>query len=265
MPQIVVKSCLLLIFVIIVCCGIYPLALWSVGETFFPFQANGSLLRGVDNNFVGSKLIAQAFTRDEYFHPRPSAAFYNPTASASSALSPSNYALRDRVARMIGPVVTYSRGPKAGQPVAPDIIAWFKGDTFKGHPHILAQWASMYPILAAKQGKMPIADSDVPSIFFDMWRQDHPDVELQNVPGDWVTTSASGLDPYITLKNAEFQLDRVAAKWAADLKRDPVILRAEIEQILKNNAQAPFYGLIGENIVNVLEVNIELNKKYRAS
>ena len=54
-----------------------------------------------------------------------------------------------------------------------------------------------------------------------MWLQEHPHAELQDVPGDLVTASASGLDPHITLQNAEYQLDRVAAKWAADLKRDP--------------------------------------------
>ncbi|MFC5431382.1 potassium-transporting ATPase subunit C [Paraburkholderia denitrificans] len=72
------------------------------------------------------------------------------------------------------------------------------------------------------------AGSDVQSIFFDMWRQDHPDVALQSVPGDFVTASASGLDPDITLANAMFQLDRVAGAWAKDTKRDPAMVRAEI-------------------------------------
>ena len=46
-----------------------------------------------------------------------------------------------------------------------------------------------------------------------------------DVPGDMVTTSGSGLDPHITLENAEYQLDRVASKWAADTKRDPAEVR----------------------------------------
>ncbi len=108
------KSVLLLIFGVAITCIIYPFVLWVVGQTLFPFQANGSILNGPDGKPVGSKLIAQPFTKDEYFQPRPSAASYDASASASSALAASNYALRDRVARSLGPVVTYKSGPNAG-------------------------------------------------------------------------------------------------------------------------------------------------------
>jgi K+-transporting ATPase ATPase C chain len=57
-------------------------------------------------------------------------------------------------------------------------------------------------------------------------------------------------------------LDRVAAKWAADLKQDPGTVRQEIEQILQKNAAAPFNGLAGEKFVNVLEVNLVLRKRF---
>ena len=95
-----------------------------------------------------------------------------------------------------------------------------------------------------------------------MWRQDHADADLQDVPGDLVTASGSGLDPNITLANAEFQLDRVAAKWADNTKRDAGVVRKEIDQILQNNVSAPFGGLAGEKLVNVLEVNLELCQRY---
>ena len=66
-----------------------------------------------------------------------------------------------------------------------------------------------------------------PPIFFDMLRQDHLDVALNDVPGDLLTASASSLDLDITLTNAEFQLDRVAAKWADHKKRDAANVRQE--------------------------------------
>jgi potassium-transporting ATPase KdpC subunit len=330
------KSVLLLSMTVVLVCGIYPAVVWLIGRFFFPFQAEGSLLTGPNGQVVGSKLIAQPFTKDEYFQPRPSAASYDASASASSTLAPSNYALRDRVARTLGPIVKYRSGPKAGQLVAPDIEAWFQQDRYQGQPGIVAQWADLhnglatawvnadpthgtyvdswtkahptvvadwikgnastprpqaadlavvffenfskeypgrFPSAATETGAdgktqttiEPVKDgSDIQSIFFDMWRQDHPDADLQDIPGDLVTTSGSGLDPNITLQNAEYQLDRVAAKWAADTKRDPSVIRSEVDQMLQTSAKAPFGGLAGEKLVNVLEVNLELRNRYGA-
>ena len=81
------KSLWLLAITVVLCCLIYPLAVWAIGQTFFPFSANGSMVNGPDGKPVGSLLIAQPFTKDEYFQPRPSAASYDASASSSSALS----------------------------------------------------------------------------------------------------------------------------------------------------------------------------------
>src|SRR5208337_1970822 len=113
------KSFLLLIFGVAITCIIYPLVLWVIGQTLFPFQANGSMVKGPDGKLVGSLLIAQPFTKDEYFQPRPSAVSYDASASGSSSLAPTNYTLRDRVARAIAPVARYASGPQAGQVVGP--------------------------------------------------------------------------------------------------------------------------------------------------
>src|SRR6202050_875605 len=115
------KSALLIGITVVVVCGFYPGVLWVIGQTMFPFAANGSIIHDDKGNVIGSLLVAQAFTKDEYFQPRPSAASYDATASTSSALAASNYALRDRVARVIGPEALYRNGPKAGQLVGPDI------------------------------------------------------------------------------------------------------------------------------------------------
>ncbi len=282
------KSLVLIGVSVVIVCGIYPGILWVIGQTVFPFQANGSIVRDAEGKVIGSTLVAQPFTKDEYFQPRPSAASYDATASTSSGYAPSNYALRDRVARVIGPIATYASGDKKGQLVAPDVEAWFQADKAGGNPHIVAQWADAHNSIAQAwvtgdpthsayvdawskahgavvqdwikknpatpqpkssdlavvffetfsnehPGMFPSSvtttgadgksvttiepvktGSDIQSIFFDMWRADHPDVALNDVPGDLVTASASGLDPDITLENAEFQLDRVAAKWADD-------------------------------------------------
>src|SRR5260221_13707100 len=117
------KSIVLLLFSVVICCVIYPCVVWVIGQVFFPFQANGSLVKGPDGTVVGSRLIAQPFTKDEYFQPRPSAASYDASASAASTYAASNYLLRNRVAGTLGPIVNYKSGSKAGQLVAPDIEA----------------------------------------------------------------------------------------------------------------------------------------------
>src|SRR5208282_2337832 len=148
MSRYISKSLWLLAFAVVICCVIYPLVVWAIGQTFFPLTANGSMVNGPDGKPVGSLLIAQPFTKDEYFQPRPSAASYDASAGTSSALAASNYTLRNRVATTLGPIVKYKSGPKAGQLVAPDIEAWFQQDQAGGQPHIVAQWADAHNSLA---------------------------------------------------------------------------------------------------------------------
>ena len=59
---------------LLLCCVLYPLTLWAIGQSVFHHQADGSLLNGADRQPVGSRLIAQSFSGDEFFQPRPSAA-----------------------------------------------------------------------------------------------------------------------------------------------------------------------------------------------
>jgi K+-transporting ATPase ATPase C chain len=68
----------------------YHFFLLGIGRVIFPSQAEGSLIRRADGTVVGSSLIAQAFTQDGYFHPRPSAVDYNAASTGGSNYGPSN-------------------------------------------------------------------------------------------------------------------------------------------------------------------------------
>ena len=70
--------------------GGYNVFLWAVGRVAFPAQAEGSLIRRSDGTVVGSRLIAQKFTRPQYFHPRPSGVDYNAASTGGTNYGPSN-------------------------------------------------------------------------------------------------------------------------------------------------------------------------------
>jgi K+-transporting ATPase ATPase C chain len=78
----------------------YPLAITGISELAFPYQANGSLVTDKTGHVIGSALLAQPFAKDEYLHPRPSAAGngYDPTSSGGSNYGPLNPALATRIA-----------------------------------------------------------------------------------------------------------------------------------------------------------------------
>ncbi|MGZ3403224.1 MAG: potassium-transporting ATPase subunit KdpC [Phenylobacterium sp.] len=79
----------------------YPLAITGVAKVAFPYQAAGSLVKDAKGQVVGSALIAQPFAKDEYLHPRPSAAGangYDTTSSGGSNYGPLNPDLAKRIA-----------------------------------------------------------------------------------------------------------------------------------------------------------------------
>jgi K+-transporting ATPase ATPase C chain len=78
----------------------YPLLITGIGAIAFPYQAGGSLIFDKGGHVVGSALMAQGFAKDEYLHPRPSAAGkgYDPTSSGGSNYGPLSADLAKRVA-----------------------------------------------------------------------------------------------------------------------------------------------------------------------
>ena len=178
---------LLAVFTVLV--GIaYPLFVTGVAQVAFPDQADGSIVT-VDGEAVGSSLLGQVFTGDEYFESRPSAAGdgYDGTSSSPSNLGPSN----------------------------PDLLA-----------------AVDERAVAYRERNGLAGDAEVPV--------------------DAVTASASGLDPHISVANARLQAERVAA--ARDLPVEDVIA------LVDEHTDGRTLGFLGEEGVNVLELNLALDR-----
>lgn len=174
------------IFTMLVCCGLYTLLIYGIGQAITRHTAEGSLITDAQGKVVGSELIAQKFTRPEYFWPRPSASDYNAAGTAGSNLSPTNPKLRERALEIIGAIDATPENP---------------------------------------------------------------------VPADLVTASGGGLDPNITLEAARYQAKRVAD--ARGLSEE------EITGIIENHALKTGGMLTPEPLVNVLLLNIDLDRKAK--
>ena len=99
------KAVLFTVATIVVLGGGYNLLLIGIGRIVFPAQAEGSLIRRADGTVVGSRLIAQKFTKAEYFHSRPSGVDYNAASTGGTNYGPSNpdhlRAVRERLEAVI--------------------------------------------------------------------------------------------------------------------------------------------------------------------
>lgn len=171
------------IVLLIIVSGIYPVAVWAVGQLAFRHQTNGSLIVR-NGTVIGSELIGQNFTNARYFHPRPSAAGkngYDPTNSGGTNYGPTSAKLRDQIAEAI--------------------------QRFDVH---------------------------------------------SNVPADAVTTSASGVDPDISPDNAYAQAPRVA--------HANHMSEADVRALIARHIEGRFLWIFGEPRVNVLALNLELQK-----
>ena len=172
----------------VVCCGLYPLVVFGIGQLAFRDKANGSLIVDANGVVRGSKLLGQGFTAENYFHPRPSAAGngYDAANSSGSNLGPTSQKLNDAIK---------------------DRIA--------------------------------------------VYRKENGLKDTDSVPADAVTASGSGLDPHISLRNAEWQVARVAK--ARGLGED------KVRSLVSQYTDSADLGVLGEPGVNVLQLNLALN------
>jgi potassium-transporting ATPase KdpC subunit len=110
---------------------IYPFVITGIAQVAFPHQANGSFVEQ-DGKVVGSELIGQAFSSDNYFHGRPSAtvapdpadptktvdAPYNAANTAGSNLGPTSKILIERITRD----VEERKGQNPNAPIPTDLV-----------------------------------------------------------------------------------------------------------------------------------------------
>ena len=97
----------------------YPLVITAIAGAVFPHQAAGSLILK-DGRVIGSSLLAQSFTSNRYFHPRPSAAGngYDATSSGGTNLAQSSQKLVQRIQGDIDKLAAQN----PGKPVPIDMV-----------------------------------------------------------------------------------------------------------------------------------------------
>ncbi|MBR8832225.1 MAG: Potassium-transporting ATPase KdpC subunit [Chroococcopsis gigantea SAG 12.99] len=174
---------------------IYPLSMVAIGQTLFPFQANGSIISNSAGQPVGSALIGQPFTSDRYFNARPSTINY-------STVDP-----RKDDANILKTGVS---GASNLAPSNPDLIKRIKETNAQ--------------LKAAGVGVTP----------------------------DLLYTSGSGLDPHISPEAAKAQIPRIA--------KVRKLQANEVEELVKKNTDGRFLGIFGEPGVNVLKLNLDLDR-----
>jgi len=138
----------------VVCCGLYPLLVFGIGQALFHHKANGSLITDASGTIRGSRLLGQQFAADKYFRPRPSAAGngYDATSSSGSNLGPTSQKLHDSIAQNVSDYRTQN-GMATNAPVPADAV------TASGSgldPHISPENAQLQAPRVAKARGLPV-------------------------------------------------------------------------------------------------------------
>jgi K+-transporting ATPase ATPase C chain len=180
-----IVSLRLFLLSIIVCSAAYPAVMLGFASVAAPEARQGNLLRSEDGTIVGSRLIAQKFTRPEYFWPRPSACDYNASATAGSNLSPTNTKITDRAKEIIGQLK-----PAEGQLVPADLVTASGGGM---DPHVtLSAAVFQIPRVAAAR------NLSVGRV-----------VELVREHADSPTLTAFGGEPIVNVLESNLALDNL--------------------------------------------------------
>lgn len=144
----IATSMRLFVLSIIVCSAGYTALILGFAVIAAPEARQGSLVRSEDGTIVGSRLLAQGFTRPEYFWPRPSACDYNASATSGSNLSPTNPKITERAQQIIARL-----RPAKGELVPADLVLASGGGM---DPHISLAGALFQAPRVAGARSMPV-------------------------------------------------------------------------------------------------------------
>ncbi|MEO6989538.1 MAG: potassium-transporting ATPase subunit C [Aquihabitans sp.] len=194
----------------------YPLALTGFAQLTFGAKADGSLVK-VDGQVVGSRLLGQAFTGNQWFQSRPSAA----GAGAAGAFVTDTDAAGQEILGV------------DGQPVLVPVDA----DDLSGATSGASNLGPTNPELLEAVTQRATAYRETNGLPADT-----------SAPVDAVTSSGSGVDPHISVANARLQATRVADTNGLDVG---VVLG-----LVDDHTEARPFGFLGEPGVNVLELNL---------
>lgn len=277
---------ILLVFTVVLGLA-YPFAILAVAQVpGLRDNADGSFVTGAQGERVGSSLIGQSFTDGDgnalpwYFQSRPSAAGdgYDPTATSASNLGPedvvdtlddpatpdedeSRQSLLTQVcarSAAVGELEGVDGGRRycTRSGVGAVLAVYHSGPGFSGGVTRVVsvnEPCPATPFLAAYRGVRvecrTVAD-DIAVGERVVIRGDAP--RNPAVPADAVTASGSGLDPGISVAYAELQIPRVA--------RERGLPVAQVRELVDEHTTGRALGFIGEPTVNVLELNLALDR-----
>jgi potassium-transporting ATPase KdpC subunit len=222
---------------------IYPGVVTALSQVLFRSQANGSLVV-INGQVVGSRLIGQNFAKDEYVHPRASAAGsngYDPTASGGTNLGPTS-------AKLIN-------GTTKKDDKGKDIVD-FDGIADRIVHYCIdngVPYRSSMPLDPFKDVQGNLDDVKLIKAFND---EKAPLVftPLEPIPSDAVTASSSGLDPHISPANAHAQAARVAKARGTSPE--------QVAALIDQHTEGRDLAFLGEPRVNVLELNLALDQAF---
>jgi K+-transporting ATPase ATPase C chain len=255
----------LTIVFILMCCVAYPAVTWVIGDLAFHSKITGSFVK-VNGQVVGSSLIGQNFLDangnplPQYFQPRPSDSYtspYNPAAgSSASNLGPENPLLVGfipGVNTVLANGDTFPLGAKQYNPFAT------KADPYCVPMSAATKTTPSAPVTSpspgesyAMSGGSYVCDPNTVPERAIAYRQLNGLAANAIVPVDAVTASGSGLDPDITPANADLQAARIAK-----VRHFPV---SQVMQLISQHTAGRQLGFLGEKTVNVLELNVALDK-----